>query len=68
MAAILHTIFQCIFMSEKLCVSIQTLLKFVYMGRTDIIPALVSLMAWLRIGDRPLSDPMLTWITDTYMR
>ena len=25
-------------------------------------------MAWRRIGDKPLSEPMLTWFTDTYMR
>ena len=25
-------------------------------------------MAWHRIGDKPLSEPMLTWYTDAYMR
>ena len=25
-------------------------------------------MAWHQIGDKPLSEPMLTWITDAYMR
>ena len=26
------------------------------------------LMAWRRIGDKPLSEPMLTWLTDACMR
>ena len=25
-------------------------------------------MAWRRIGDKPLSEPMLTGVTDAYMR
>ena len=25
-------------------------------------------MAWRRSGDKPLSEPMMAWITDTYMR
>ena len=25
-------------------------------------------MAWRKIGDKPLSEPMLTWFTNTYMR
>ena len=24
-------------------------------------------MAWHRIGNKPLSEPMLTWFTDAYM-
>ena len=27
-------------------------------------PALVQIMAWRRIGDKPLSEAMLTWFTD----
>ena len=27
-----------------------------------------SLMAWRRIGDKQLSETMLTWLTDAYMR
>ena len=30
--------------------------------------ALVQVMAWRRIGDKPLHEPMLTQFTDTYMR
>ena len=25
-------------------------------------------MAWRRIGDKPLSEPVLTWSTNAYMR
>ena len=31
-------------------------------------PKLVWIMAWCRIGDKPLSEPMLTRFTDTYMQ
>ena len=31
-------------------------------------PALVEINTWRRIGDKPLSEPMLTRITDAYMR
>ena len=36
----------------------------------DNIPALVQIMAWHRIGDKPLSEPMLTLSLSTgaYMR
>ena len=41
---------------------------YVPKGPTDNNPALVYTMAWRRIGDRPLSEPMLTRFTDTHMR
>ena len=34
----------------------------------DNPPALVKIMAWRRIGDKPLSEPMLTRLTDAYMQ
>ena len=43
-------------------------LTFVPKGPIDINPALVQIMAWRRIGDKPLSGPMLTRFTDTFMR
>ena len=43
-------------------------MKFVLKGPTDNNPALVEIMAWRRIGDKPLSEPMLTRFTDAYMR
>ena len=34
-------------------------LKFVHKGSISDIPALVQIMAWCRLGDKPLSEPML---------
>ena len=34
----------------------------------DSNPALVQTKAWLRVGDKPSSEPMLTRFTDAYMR
>ena len=56
--------FRCIFVDEKFCISITILLKFVAKGSIDNNPVLVC----RRIGDRPLSEPMLTRFTDAYMR
>ena len=30
--------------------------------------ALVQIMAWRRSGDKPLSEPMMVYLTDAYMR
>ena len=30
--------------------------------------ALVQLMAWRQTGDKPLSEPMMVYVADTYMR
>ena len=43
-------------------------MKFVPKGPVDNNPALVKIMAWRRIGDKPLSEPMLTRFTDAYIR
>ena len=61
-------IFIYIFMNEKLCISIQFLLKFIPEGLIDNMSALVKVMAWHRTGDKPLPEPRLTWFTDGYMR
>ena len=61
-------VFKCIFVNEKFCILIKTWLKFVPNGPININPALVEIMAWRRIGDKPLSEAMLTWFTDAYMR
>ena len=49
-------------------ISIQISLKFVPKSSIDNKPALVQVMAWRRIGDKPLSEPKLTQVTDAYMR
>ena len=42
--------------------------KFVPMGTINNILALVQIKSGRRIGDKPLSEPMLTWFTDADMR
>ena len=40
-------------------ISIKISLKFVPKGTIDNIPTLVQIMAWRRLGDKPLSEPMV---------
>ena len=68
MAAFLQTIFQMYFREEKLYILVQNSLKFISNGPRDNNAALVKIMDWRRIGDKPSSEPMLTWLTDAYMR
>ena len=42
--------------------------KFIPKGPIDNNLKLVQIMAWRQLGDKPLSEPTLTWITDAYMR
>ena len=68
MAAILADgLFKYIFMNEKVCILIRTSVKFVPKVPIDNKSMLVQVMAWRRIGDKPLSEPMLTQFTDAYM-
>ena len=46
------SIFKCIFINEKFCISIQISLKFVPRGPVDNRPALVQVMAWRQTGDQ----------------
>ena len=55
-------------MNEIFRILIKILLKFVPMGLNDNNLALVQKIAWHRIGDKPLPEPMLSQFTDTYMR
>ena len=69
MAAILaDNIFECIFLNEKFCILIKISVKFIPKGSIDNNPVLVQIMAWHRIGNKPLSEPILTRFTDAYMR
>ena len=52
---------------EKLCILIDISLKLVPTGPVDNNTALVKIIAWRRIGDKPLSEPMLTRFTDAYI-
>ena len=69
MAVILaDNIFKCIFLNENGRILIQISLKLVPRSHIDNKPALVQVMAWHRIGDKPLSEPLLTQFTDAYMQ
>ena len=64
MVAIFADIFKCISMNEKFCFSIQISLKFVPKGAIDNKWALVQVMAWRQIGDKPLPESMLKQFTE----
>ena len=57
--AISDDIFKRIFLNESILILIKISLKFVPKGPINNIPALVQIMAWRRLGDKPLSEPMM---------
>ena len=61
-------IFRRIFVDENFHIMVKISLKFDPQGPIDNNPALVQKMSWSRIGDKPLSEPMLPWFTEAYMR
>ena len=52
-------IFKCIFLNENVWIAIKISLKFVPNGPINNISALVQIMAWRRLGDKPLSEPRM---------
>ena len=52
-------ILKCIFLNENEWILPRIWLKFVPKVRIDNIPALVQIMAWRRLGDKPLSEPIM---------
>ena len=54
--------FRRIFLSENLRISLIFHWSYFPKGPINNIPALVQIMAWRRVGDKPLSEPMLTQI------
>ena len=48
-------VFKCIFLNENAWISLNFVPKF----RIDNIPALVQIMTWCQLGDKPLSEPMV---------
>ena len=60
--------FQMLFLEWNDRILIQISLKFVPMNPIDNKPALVQVMAWRRIGDKPLPEPVMAQFTDAYMR
>ena len=61
-----NDIVRCIFVNEK-CILIKISLTFVPKCPIYNNPALVQIMFWRRIGDKPLFEPMLTRFLDAYM-
>ena len=64
MAAVFADIFKCISMNEKFCIYIRISLKFVSKGSLNNMWALIQVMAWHWISNKP----MLTRFIDAYMR
>ena len=52
-------IFKYIFLNENVWIPIKVSLKFVPTVRINNITKLVQIMAWHRLGDKPLSEPMM---------
>ena len=52
-------IFKCICLNENIWILINISLKFVPKGKINNIPALVQIMAWHHLGNKPLSEPMI---------
>ena len=64
MAAILaDDNFKCIFLNENDGILMRISLKFVPKRPIDDKPAMVQVMAWRRIGDKPLPKPTPTQFT-----
>ena len=52
-------IFKKIFLNGNVWIAIKFSLKFVPKGSINNIQVLVQIMAWSRLGDKPLSEPMM---------
>ena len=67
MDAIFHDIFKWVFFNENVWILIKISLKFVPKGPVNNIPALMQILARCWPGDKPLTEPMIVFLTDTYM-
>ena len=61
-------IFKCILLNENVLISMKISLKFVPQGPINNTPALILIMAWRRTDDKPLSEPMMAYVANAYMR
>ena len=69
MAALLaDDIVKRIFSNENVIISIQISLEFLLKGPVDNKSALVQIMDWRRLGDKPLLEAVMSQFTDAYMR
>ena len=60
-------IFKCISWNGNIWILNKISVKFAPSGLIDNTAALVQIMAWRRIGHKPLSEAILVCCTDTYM-
>ena len=70
--------FNCIFLNENVWIEIKISLKFFPKGPNNIL-ALVKIMAWCRLGNKPISEQMMVgllmhvsitqpqWVNNTFM-
>ena len=54
-----HDIWKCILLNDHCCIFTLNTQKIVSNDVFFDMPSLVSIMAWRRIGDKPLSGPMM---------
>ena len=59
-------IFKCIF-SMKIAKFLQISLRVIPKGPINNNPASVQIMAWCRLGDKPLSESIVIWYSDAQM-
>ena len=62
-ATISQTTFSKEFFNQNVQISINISMRFVPKGPINNIPALVQMMVWRRLGEKPLSEPMVTLLT-----
>ena len=55
------------FLKDNSCISIKIALKSVRKGSVDGKRSLVQVMAWCRIGNKPLPEPMVTQFIEAYV-
>ena len=54
-------------MNKNVSISLKISLKFVPKVQIHNIPVLFQIVAWHQPGDKPLSEPIKVYHTDTYM-
>ena len=52
-------ILKCIFLNENISILIEISLKFIPKGPINNVQALVQILAWCQLGDKPLSETMV---------
>ena len=60
-------IFKFIFFNQNYCIWIQISWKYVPKGPVDKKPALIQIMAWRWIGDKPWWEPISAEFADAYI-